>query len=85
MAFEGLKGSAKKKCMKAYAKEATSVYPKFNIETDTLIKSRSNNPAGAIQDAPKDNVKEQKTYKNGNQYIVKTIIKKKRKVKLKGR
>jgi hypothetical protein len=85
MACEGLTGNAKKKCMKAYVKEAKNIYPRFNVENETLVKSRSNNISGAMQDSPKDNVKEQKVTKKGNQFIVKTIIKKPRKVKLKGR
>jgi hypothetical protein len=85
MACEGLKKKAREKCLKNYAKEAKNIYPKFNKETDTLIKRRSNNISGALQESPTTNVKEQKVTKSGDQYIVKTIIKKPRKVKLKGR
>jgi len=85
MACEGLKKKAREKCLKNYTKEATNIYPKFNTETDTLVKNRSNNISGAMQDAPTNNIKEQKVTKSGDQYIVKTIIKKPRKVKLKGR
>lgn len=48
MSCEGLKGSALRKCMKKYEKKATSIFPNFNKETDTLINPYSSNSATGI-------------------------------------
>ena len=48
MSCKGKKGSALRKCMKKYEKKATSIFPNFNKETDTLINPISSNSASGI-------------------------------------
>ena len=48
MDCKGLKGSALRKCMKKYEKKATSIFPNFNKETDTIYNPYSSNSATGI-------------------------------------